>query len=66
MKKVLEWCFDSSDNESYNWSDEDLFIVSSSKSSQLQSVNDARKDGYNDGTTSTQSTGTTGSDTWTS
>ena len=43
---------DSSDDESYDSSNEDLFIVSKS----IQSVNDAQKDGYNDGAISTQST----------
>ena len=48
MDDVLERCLDSSDYDSYDSFNEDLFIVSSIKSS--QSVNDARKDGYNDGT----------------
>ena len=63
MEEALEQCLDSSDNESYSSSSEDLFIVSSSKS-----VNDSRKDGYSDGatstSTSTQSTSTISSDTW--
>ena len=46
--EVLEQCLDSSNNESYSSSSENLFIVSSSKS-----VNDSRKDGYSDGATST-------------
>jgi len=50
MEDVLEQCLDSSDGESYNSSNKDLFIVSSITSS--QSVNDAQKDGYNDGTIS--------------
>ena len=49
MEEVLEKHFESSeDNESYESSSEDLFIVGSSKS-----VNDSRKDGYSDGATST-------------
>ena len=39
MEEVLEKCLDSSDNESYSPSMEDLFIVSSSKS-----VNDSWMD----------------------
>ena len=59
--EVLEQYLDSNDDESYDSSDVDLFIVSNNKSSQLQSVNAAKKDWYNNGTTSTQSsTGTTG------
>lgn len=54
MEDTLEWCLDSSNGESYDSFDEDLFIVNSSKFS--QDVNDARKDGYNDGAISTQST----------
>jgi len=41
MEDVLEWCLGSSDNKSYDSSNEDLLIVSSIKSS--QSVNDAQK-----------------------
>ena len=59
MEEVLEQCLDSSDNESYSSSSEDLLIFSSSKS-----VNDSWKDGYSDGATSTQSTSTISSETW--
>ena len=45
MEDVLEWCLGSSDNKSYDSSNEDLLIVSRSS----QSVNDAQKDGYNAG-----------------
>ena len=65
MGEVLEQCLDSSENESYSSSSEDLFIVSSSNS-----VNDSRKDGNSDGATSTstsaQSTSTISSETRTS
>ena len=44
----MEQCLDSSDDESYDSSNQDLCIVSSKKSS--QSINDAQKDGFNDGT----------------
>ena len=62
MEEVLEKCFKSSDNESFDSSSEDLFIVGSSKS-----VNDFRKDGYSGGATSTlTSTSTINSETRTS
>ena len=62
MEEVFKKCFESSDNESYGSSSEDLFIVGSSKS-----VNDSRKDGYSDGATSTStSTSTIRSETRTS
>ena len=63
----MYWNGDSSDDESYDSSNEDLLLcVVASKSS--QSVIDAQKDGHNDGAISTQSTGTgtTSSDTQTS
>ena len=62
MEEVLEKCFESSDNESYDSSSEDLFIVGSSKL-----VNDSWKDGYSDGAMSmSTSTSTISSETRTS
>ena len=59
---MLKKCFESSDNESYDSSSEDLFIIGSSKL-----VNDSWKDGYSDGATSmSTSTSTISSETRTS